>query len=216
MADFLNGMDKIEQVATNRNRKWVFEKLKEKNITKVKVSYSGGRRSCVRRTDCGGIESIIATLNDGSFSDFDESIVLVPNSRNLYIVHPEMTDEQRLVYLITKPVYDNYYSVEEIAWNIIGELLEKSIYRPKWRYVDGILTWDVVNKTISDFGTEEFTPPSPPFRRWREKYERNYDCITRSCQNGLADLKGGLPADWNTQKELWNQSINSSAWDVEK
>jgi hypothetical protein len=134
MTDFLSGMDKIEQVATNRNRKWVFEKLKEKNITKVEVRYSGGH-------DSGGIESIIATLNDESFIDFDESIVpgTIYNVESKKFVHPEMTDEQRLVYLITKPVYDNYYSFN-------GE-----------PYVDGILTWDVVNHTISDYGTEEVT-----------------------------------------------------------
>jgi hypothetical protein len=115
-------------------RDGVFAALKSKGIAKVLVHYSGGN-------DEGGVNQIelfdANGENIGEMQEYYGGTSVWDEATNTYKPAPPPSDDQRLAEALGAPVYNKY-------GGFAGEY-----------YVDGIVTWDVVNKKINDHGNEQ-------------------------------------------------------------
>lgn len=115
------------------NRPAVFAELRKRNITQVKVHFSGGN-------DEGGADSHVATLADGTKVELGRVTVYQDWRTKQHFAYeaggqrPATDDEmaeQRLLDGLEQPIYDEYGS-------FAGEFS-----------VDGIVTWNVKDEKVS-------------------------------------------------------------------
>ena len=115
-------------------RDGVFAALKSKGVSKVLVHYSGGN-------DEGGVNQIelfdANGENIGEMQEYYGGSSIWDEATNTWKPAEAPNDEQRLSEALCAPVYNKY-------GGFAGEY-----------YVDGIVTWDVVNKKINDHGNEQ-------------------------------------------------------------
>lgn len=126
--DYLNGMDNLGPIdPTLTGSKWAFAKLKEMNVDNVQVQYSGGN-------DSGGVDEIVFIHNDTSESIKYEVSVHRTFQDGKWVFERELTEDEKLNYILCKPVYDKYYGFD-------GD-----------NYYDGKIIWDTKNESIEDRG----------------------------------------------------------------
>ena len=115
-------------------RNQVFAALKSKGVAKALVHYSGGN-------DEGGVNQIelfdANGENIGQMQEYYGCPSIWDEVTKTYKPGPPPTDDERLAEALGAPVYEKY-------GGFAGEY-----------YVDGIVTWDVVNNKVNDHGTEQ-------------------------------------------------------------
>jgi hypothetical protein len=116
-----------------KDREAVFRKLESRNIARVEVFYGGG-------DDEGGVHDILlydAKGNKvGQMQEFYGNYKTWNNKTNTWDEPEPPTEEQLLSKSLCKPVYEVYDT-------FAGEY-----------YVDGVMTWDVAKRKVTNSGSE--------------------------------------------------------------